>query len=361
MAVYERFNSRCDNDVRLRRNFFDDGILYDPYAIDKIEIWKTRYDLEYEDENPGSLLMDTLYGSRVVMLGLNNSAYTILGLEAGQAVVNYVSLAEYEEVFASTIDITFTHNLNDLTPIVTVYDLANVVIIPDSITAIDASNIRITFSALTAGTVDIVGAVPVAQSVPTSIVKKYTETFLNQTLIEVEHDLNDDFPNVAVYDFSYNLIFPDSITIVDANNLEVAFSTAQSGTIVVIGGNVGYATSGFGEQCVVYGSRAETFDIHTSQNDKLLISVDGGVDQTITLTQNFYAQANDIISMINATLVDATAQLYGTNKIKLVSDTYGAGASIELKVIANSAYTSIGLAQGSYEGLGYPPAETTGT
>lgn len=361
MAIYERWNARVDNYVKLRRNFFNDGVLFDPYTVDKIEIWSTRYDPEYEAENPGVLLKDTLYGSRMVLAGLTNNAYDILGFETGQISPDIVSMTEFEYDFTASALVTVPHNLGDRYPIVTVYDNAGVVLIPDTITSVDVNTITVAFAIPQSGTIDIVGSTPVAPSIPQSLVKKYTQSFNNETQVTVIHNLNDDFPTVVIYDSNYVQIFPDVIQAIDSNTIIVDFGTYQTGTIIVTGGNVGYAIRGFGCQAVLLGTRAETYDIHTGENDTLLISVDGGADQTITLTQNFRAQANDIITQINATLTGATAYLYNGNMIKLVSNSYGSTASIELKTVANSAYTSIGLAQGLYEGLGYPPAETAGT
>jgi len=359
--AYERFQARVDNPVRLRRNFFDNGIIYDPYRIPKIEIWSTRYDPEYETEFPGSLLKDTLYGSRMLLLATNNSAYGELGLEAGEDQPSVVTLTEYEESFINETSIIFTHNLGDRTPIVTLYDATGVMIMPDTITSLDASRIQVTFSLATSGDVDIVGAVPIGASTPVSLVKKYTQSFSNETYVVVDHMLNDDLPNVVIYDGNYNVLYPDQVQFVDSNTIALTFVSPQSGQIIVTGGNTGYASVGFGCQAKVLGTRSETFDTHTGENDSLLISVDAGIAQPITLTQRFNAQANDIISQINAVLAGAKAYLYDGNKIQIISDSYGDNASIELQVVANSAYTSIGLAQGIYRGLGYAPAETTGT
>ena len=361
MAIYERWNGRVDNLVKLRRNFFNDGVMFDPYTVDKIEIWATRYDPEYEAENPGVLLKDTLYGSRMVLAGLTNNAYSILGFETGQISPDIVAMTEFEYDFTASASVTVPHNLGDRTPIVTVYDNAGVVLIPDTITSIDVNTIVVTFAIPQSGTIDIVGSTPIAPSIPQSLIKKYTQSFANVTQVIVTHNLNDDFPTVVIYDSNYNQIFPDVVQAIDSNTIVVDFGTYQTGTVVVTGGNVGYAIRGFGCQAVLLGTRAENYDIHTGENDTLLVSIDGGSDQTITLTQNYHAQANDIISQINTTLVGAKAYIYNGNMIQLISDSYGSTASIELKTVANSAYTSIGLAQGLYEGLGYPPAETAGT
>lgn len=361
MAIYERFNARVDNYARLRRNFFNDGILFDPFKIDKIEIWKTRYDPEYEAENPGSLLMDTLYGSRLVLGALSNNAYNILGLESGQSTPDIVTTSEFELDFTSVTSVTVPHNLGDRYPIVTVYDNLGVVLIPDTITSVDANTVTVTFVIPQSGTIDVLGATSVGSGIPVSTVKKYQQSFVDQIQVTVNHNLNDDMPNVVIYDGSYNQIFPDSIQSLGANSLVINFGIAQSGTIIIVGGNAGYAVAGFGAQAEVIGTVAEPFYIFVGQNDRLLISVDGGADQSITLPQKCYVTATDIVATINATLTDAYAEVYDTNKVRLVSNSYGMSASIELKTVINAAYATIGWTVGVYNGLGYPPAQTIGT
>ena len=360
MSVYERFNGRCDHFIRLRKSFFNDGILYDPYKIDKIEIWKTRYDPEFENENPGDLLKDIIYGSRIILSDVGNNAYGILGFIAGTPPLNIVSEVEYEEEFINQTNISFSHNLGDRYPIVTVYDNLNTIIIPNSITSIDANTINIQFASATSGTVDIVGSTYIGQAPATSLVQKYTTTFVGQTTVLINHNLNDNFPSVVVYDLNYNVMYPDVVQIVDADTIQLTFSTAQSGTVVITGGNTGYATTGFGAQAVVNGTVKETYDIHLAQNDKLLIAVDGGTDQTITLPVNYQTQANDVVTAINTTLVGGYAVNNG-GYIQIFSNTYGSSGSINLKTIAHSAYNTLGLSQGLTSGLGYPPASTTGS
>ena len=362
MAViyYERFAGHVDHFVRLRKSFFDDGILYDPYKIDKIEVWAGRYDPEYENEYPGSLLKNTIYGSRIILSDVGNNAYGVLGFLPGVPPLDIVSEVEYEEEFTNQTNISFSHNLGDRYPIVTVYNNLNVVIIPNSITSVDANTINVQFASATSGTVDIVGSKYIGQLPATSLVRKYSTTFVGQTTVLVNHNLNDNFPSVVIYDFNYQIMYPDSIQIVSADTIQLTFSTPQTGTVIVTGGSTGFATSGFGCQAEIDGTKSEMFDIHTGQNDKLLISVDGGVDQTITLSQNFQAQANDIVSTINTTLIGAYAVNNG-GKIQLLSDTYGSLSSINLKTIAASAYVTLGLTQGLSNGLGYPPASTTGS
>ena len=361
MATYPRYNARVNNSVKLDRNFYNDGVLFVPYTIEQIEIWKTRYDEEYEAENPGSLLMDTIYGSRVVFEDVANNAYGLLGLSPGTTATTLLTVTEYEHSFVNSTIVDVTHNLGDRYPVVTVYNSLGEILWPDLVTSIDANNIRVEFASAVTGIVDIIGATTTHTLSTATLVRRFVENFTNQTTITVNHNLNDTTPTVAVYDVNYQIIYPDTIQYVNANTVTVTFSVPTSGFVVCTGGGTGQSTVGFGDQAIVWGTVSELFDIHTGENDTLLISVDGGADQTITLTQNYRAQVGDIVTDINGQLTDAKAYVYDTNKIMLKSDSYGSAASLQLKTVANAAYTTLGLAQGTYIGHGYAPSEATGT
>ena len=113
-VYYERFNGRVDHYVRLRKSFFDDGILYDPYKIDKIEIWKTRYDPEYENDYPGTLLLDTIYGSRIILsdIGNNDTVKDFYGLRYNRELRFYPTKKDSEElVYAGGDEIDYRNNM----------------------------------------------------------------------------------------------------------------------------------------------------------------------------------------------------------------------------------------------------------
>jgi hypothetical protein len=360
MAIYERYNARIANTVRLRRDFYNDGILFDPYKIDKIEIWKTRYDPEYEADNPGSLLMDTVYGSRIVLGGITNNAYGTLGLEAGTSSPAIIQLNNFEMAFTSQTSVTVPHNLGDHYPIVTVYDTTGVVIQPNSITSVDGNTIVVTFAIAQSGIIDIVGTQGVGVAPPTATTKKYQTSFNNAVSVTVVHNLNDDYPNVAIYDSDYNWIFPLNIQTIDSNTIIVTFASAQTGTIIVVGGNTGFAISGFGSAAYILGTKTEPFVVQTGVNDVMTIAIDGGSNQTITFPANCLGyQASDIMTLINASLVGGTATVVN-GAIQITSDTTGSTSSIALITVAHSIYSTLGMTVGTILGLGYAPAYTEG-
>lgn len=59
--IRERENARFSDPVNLRCRFYKDGQLYNPYLIDRIEIWKHG-----ESENVGGVLVDVIDGQYAI-------------------------------------------------------------------------------------------------------------------------------------------------------------------------------------------------------------------------------------------------------------------------------------------------------
>lgn len=370
MSIYPRTCARIDNRVKLNRNFYDNGAFYDPYTIDKIEIWATRYDPEFETQYPGVLKKDIIYGSRIAFLNISGSILNTIGFEPGADATESIYVSEFEYPFSSEDDITIIHGLNDRYPVVTVYQSNGQIIMPDIVTSIDSNTIRVQFAVPVSGVVDILGATDNAQTgtLYTSLARRFIQPFSVTTAVTVVHNLNDDNPLVNVWDSNYRQIIGSVIQVIDANSLVVTFSSTQSGEIIVMGGVQGNTASGFGSQAVIYGTASQTYCIHTGENDKLLVKVGlSGTDQEITLTQKFAATVSDIVSDINSQLTGAKAYIsdQDSNKIMIKSIAYGLNSSIQLKPITNSAYNILGLPVVQARGLGkecaYAIGSKTGT
>lgn len=61
MTSYERHNARISDPVNLRARFFKAQQFFDPYRIDRVEIWKHS-----EDESKGGVLVDTVDGDNII-------------------------------------------------------------------------------------------------------------------------------------------------------------------------------------------------------------------------------------------------------------------------------------------------------
>lgn len=61
MTCYERTNARLSSPVNLRARFFEHQVFFDPYEIERVEIWKHS-----EEEKTGGVLVDVIDGSNVI-------------------------------------------------------------------------------------------------------------------------------------------------------------------------------------------------------------------------------------------------------------------------------------------------------
>jgi len=91
---------------------------------------------------------------------------------------------------------------------------------------------------------------------------KYKEDFTSQTSVTVTHNLQDANPSVTVYNNSDEIITPDSVTITDADELVVTFNTAETGTIVVQGGNNAGGEGGIGRYTEDFTSQTQVVVTH---------------------------------------------------------------------------------------------------
>ncbi len=69
---------------------------------------------------------------------------------------------------------------------------------------------------------------------PISAIKKHSESFVSLTTWAVEHNKNSSSYVVQVFDDTGKVIIPDEIETIDANNIDVTFNTATTGTVNII-------------------------------------------------------------------------------------------------------------------------------
>ena len=360
--IYHRNNARVNNTVKLARKFYNGSVLFDPYQIAKVEIWRRRYDIETPE-----LLEDIVYGSKIIMYEIDNDAYGVLGFASSTETSTQVVLMNYEENFTNETDFIVNHQLDDDRVTVTVFDNTGSEVQPDEVIAIDEDNVRIKFGIAMSGTVDILGT-KIVNTETSVLVNKYEENITSPGLsFTINHNLNDDQPLVTAYNTSAQYIKPDDITVIDANSVQVTFASTFSGIITVIGGNAGYSKTGFGSQAEAVGTRngcmnsncgQDAFAIFAGQNDQLLLSVDGN-DETIMLSPGIKTMT-DILVDINTqwTLGEAEDR---DGYLVLKSNEYGTNHTLELKAIVGQAYDTFGLTMGLVAGLGVEPAYMAGT
>lgn len=99
----------------------------------------------------------------------------------------------------------------------------------------------------------------------------------------------------------------------------------------------------------VTGTEVGPYAIVLSTSDTLKIAVDGGGDQTVTLTAGGAQTAQNVVDEINAQTTGLTASI-SSGKVKLTSNTSSGTSSIQIKTVANNAYTVLGLTVATYTG-----------
>lgn len=122
--------------------------------------------------------------------------------------------------------------------------------------------------------------------------------------------------------------------------------TAAAGPAVVTGSQTGPFAITAATPAVVTGTETGPFDISTGVNDALKIvvaGVNGDADQDVVLSQNATKTALDVANEINAQTEGLVASVNGDGQIVLTSNDLGATASIQIKAVANDAYTRLGL------------------
>ena len=167
-----------------------------------------------------------------ITLDSNNAVTaTFASAQSGDLVVIEAQTGEFATAsFSSTGSVTLNHSLGTQNLNVVAYDTSNVQFMPD-IEVLDSSNVKATFAAPTSGKLL---AVARNESVSASYSNTVDET--------ITHNLSGSAIFVTVYDTSYNEILPDSVSVVDDNNINITFAATSSGNVVIAGGVIDTTT-----------------------------------------------------------------------------------------------------------------------
>jgi hypothetical protein len=130
---------------------------------------------------------------------------------------------------------SFAHNIGQRYPIFQVFDNTGNVIIPTQIKTIDDNNAQIIFGSPQVG--KVIASLGGGNGT--------TEGFTDSNLWVVNHNLGTDYPDVTIWDSNRNIIFPNRIESVDANQIKIYFSVPVTGHVSVSrGGHILSGTSG---------------------------------------------------------------------------------------------------------------------
>ena len=137
--------------------------------------------------------------------------------------------ATIADTFTSVTSKTVTHNFGTKNVIATVYNDNDQLIIPSSVTTSDTNNVIITFDSSTSGRV----VVAKGGHLVSGSVQLYKQAVSGDVSYTINHNLNEDFPIVQVYDTNKNQVIPSAITSSNADNVIISFDTSFNGTVVV--------------------------------------------------------------------------------------------------------------------------------
>jgi hypothetical protein len=135
------------------------------------------------------------------------------------------------DTFTSVTSTTVNHNFGTKNVLVSVYDGNDQQVIPASITTTDNNNIDITFAEVTTGRAVVAkGGHLVSGSAE---LFTYRETLTGDSSYTINHNLNEDYPIVQVYDSGKSQVIPGSITSTNTNTVNISFDNIFEGTVVV--------------------------------------------------------------------------------------------------------------------------------
>jgi len=151
--------------------------------------------------------------------------------------VNFAQLSQ--SVAATTW--SFTHNLENSHPIVTVYDENNQVIQPLRIEALTTSSMDIVFS--TARTGYVVASIGGVSTMGTS--KRLSQTS-NSATWSFQHNIGDRYPAFEVFDSAGNVVIPSRIETIDSGLANIYFPYPTTGTAIAsVGGGLPSISSSY--------------------------------------------------------------------------------------------------------------------
>ena len=151
--------------------------------------------------------------------------------------VNFAQLSQ--SVAAQTW--SFTHNLENSHPVVTVYDENNQVIQPLRIEALTTSSMDIVFS--TARTGYVVASIGGVSTMGTS--KRLSQTS-NSATWSFQHNIGDRYPAFEVFDSAGNVMIPSRIETIDSGLANIYFPYETTGTVIAsVGGGLPSISSSY--------------------------------------------------------------------------------------------------------------------
>jgi hypothetical protein len=176
-----------------------------------------------------------------VSLANSTASVEIIVPNVGSGVaLDTVNFAQLSQSVAATTW-SFTHNLENSHPIVTVYDETNQVIQPLRIEALTTSSMDIVFSTARRGY-----AVASIGGVSTMGTSKRLSQTANSATWSFQHNIGDRYPAFEVFDSTGNVMIPSRIETIDSGLANIYFPYPTTGTAIAsVGGGLPSISSSF--------------------------------------------------------------------------------------------------------------------
>lgn len=161
---------------------------------------------------------------------------------------NISEVATVSDTFTSTTSKSVNHSFGTKDVIVTVYNDSDQQIIPATVTTTDADNVTVTFDNNTTGRIVIAkgghivsGSANLLDGQPGSYYLDYsnatnTKFQLNissSNTYTINHNLNEEFPFIQIYDSTKKQIIPGIVSASNANSVYLEFDTPFTGTVII--------------------------------------------------------------------------------------------------------------------------------
>ena len=181
---------------------------------------------------------------------VNNAVTASYFVGDGSALTN-ISAEVTEQVtisdsFTSVTSKTVTHNFGTKNVLVSVYNNSDQLILPATTTTTDINTVDVTFDNATSGRIVVAkgghlvsgsaileNTNVISGSAQIDSLTRYEESITGSTTYTINHNLNEDYPIVQIYDPNRDQVLPGKITASNANSVYLEFDTDFAGTVVV--------------------------------------------------------------------------------------------------------------------------------
>jgi len=157
-----------------------------------------------------------------------------------------VENATVSDTFTNVSTKEVTHNFGTKDVIVSVYNSSDQLIIPSSITTTNTNKVDIAFDSSTSGRVVVAkgghlasgsavltGTGVFSGSAQIVAATRYEETLTGNSSYTINHNLDEDYPIVQIYDTSKLQVIPGFISASSANQVLLNFDSSFEGKVIV--------------------------------------------------------------------------------------------------------------------------------